>query len=75
VVHGHVSRPDLRELFMSLSWFGQGVIWVGSLCSAFYVLYFFVLAGHVLCSIFYVLYFFVLAGYGSQSGTAVYCGL
>ena len=39
-----MSRPDLRELFMSLFRFGQGVIWVGILCSFFYVLYFFVLA-------------------------------
>ena len=41
-----LSLPDLRELFMSLFWFGQGVIWVGILCSFFYVLYFFVLAGY-----------------------------
>jgi hypothetical protein len=41
----YLSHPDLRELFMSLFWFGQGVIWVGILCSVFYVLYFFVLAG------------------------------
>ena len=27
----NVSRPDRRERFMSLFWFGQGVIWVGSL--------------------------------------------
>ena len=33
-------------LFMSLCWFGQGVIWLGILCSFFYVLYFFVLAGY-----------------------------
>ena len=31
-----LSRPDLREHFMSLFWFGQGVIWVGSLCSMFF---------------------------------------
>ena len=41
-----LSRPDLRELFMSLFRFGQGVISVGILCSFFYVLYFFVLAGY-----------------------------
>ena len=32
-----MSRPDLRELFMSLFWFGQGVISVGILCSFSYV--------------------------------------
>ena len=37
---------ELRELFMSLFWFGQGVIWVVMLCSFVYVLYFFVLAGY-----------------------------
>ena len=31
-----MSRPGRRERFMSLFWFGQGVIWVGSLCSMFY---------------------------------------
>jgi hypothetical protein len=40
---GVMSRPDLRQLFMSPFWFGQGVIWVGILCSFFY---FFVLAGY-----------------------------
>ena len=33
-----LSRPDLRELCMSLFWFGQGVIWGW----VFYVIFFYV---------------------------------
>ena len=51
-----MSRPDLRDPFMSLFWFGQGVSW----------------GGHSMFCVSMIFYFYVLAGYGSQSGTAVY---
>ena len=33
----HDCHAVTLELFMSPFWFGQGVIWVGILCSLFYV--------------------------------------
>jgi hypothetical protein len=46
-----LSRPDLRETFYVSIWFGQGVIWVGILCSVVFYVFVFLCFGQVWFSI------------------------